>query len=402
LVARFLGPEMFGGFVLMQMAQSYASGCQSAIVISPMLVGAPRLEGTARDHYLSGMFALQIALSVMVSVSLLSLALGWRCLSSHANPELTQAPGLTALIASIVAFLFQDWQRRCFFATGHSRSAVIIDVVNCLLLLLLLIGAGLSGHLTVTVVLWIMTFASSASFLAGHAVNRVLPDYRQGINALRREMKACLDYLLSWQIMWIGTQGAILIGTAFMGHEAIGGIRATQNMMGPFTALSQALDNVIPVNAADRYRKGGMASLVAYLRSVALRGTVALVPAIAIMVLLGRPLIKLLYGERYVAFASLIGWQGLYFVSQFYVAQLYYFFRVVSATRSMFICCCVVAVVTTSMTLLLVQRYSATGVVAALVCGTFSGLTCAWLLSVMHLKQSKNKSSPLVSATEQT
>jgi O-antigen/teichoic acid export membrane protein len=402
LVARFLGPEMFGGFVLMQIAQIYASGCQSALVISPMLVGAPRLEGAEREHYLSGMFALQIMLSLVLSMSLVILACAWRLLSPHANPELTGAPGLTALIAAMVTFQFQDWQRRCFFATGRSRGAFLIDVVNYLSLLLLLGGVGLGGFLSVSLVFWIMALSSFASFLAGHAVNRVRPAYRHGLDALRREMKACCDYLLSWQIMWVGTQGAFLIGTGLLGHEAIGGIRATQNMMGPFNALLQALDNVIPVNAANRYRKAGIAAVVAYLRSVTVRGTVMLVPSIAVIVMLGEPLTRMLYGERYLAFASLIGWQGVYILSQFYVTQLYYFFRVVSATRSIFISCCVVAVVATSMTFFCAQHYRATGVVVALVCGTLAGLACALLLAATRFKQRESTRLLSASATEPT
>jgi len=400
MVARFLGPEMFGAFVLMQIAQTYASGCQTAVVISPMLVGAPRLEGLEREHYLGGMFALQIMLSIVLSVSLVILACLWRFFSPDANPDLTQAPGLAALIAAMVTFQFQDWQRRCFFATGSARGAFVIDIVNSVLLLLLLGGAGLGGFLSVRLVFWIMTLASCASFVAGHAVNRVRPGFRQGLDALRREFKACCDYLLSWQIMWLGTQGAFLIGTGFLSQQDIGGIRATQNMMGPFTALFQALDNVIPVNAANRYRTAGMAAVVAYLRSVSLRGTAILVPIVLGIGLLSEPLTKLLYGERYLAFAPLIRWQGVYILCQFYVGELYYFFRVVSATRSIFLSCCVVAIVATSMTFLCAQHYKATGVVIALVCGTLTGLACALLLAAKLLKQRQR--IRLVSATEPT
>jgi O-antigen/teichoic acid export membrane protein len=400
LVARFLGPEMFGAFVLMQIAQTYASGCQTAVVISPMLVGAPRLEGLERERYLGGMFALQIMLSVVLSLALWILACAWRFFSPDANPDLTHAPGLTALIAAMVTFQFQDWQRRCFFAKGHSRGAFVIDVVNCVLLLVLIGGVGLGGFLSVRLVFWIMTLASSASFVVGHAVNRVKPGFRHGIEALRREFKACCDYLLSWQIMWLGTQGAFLIGTGFLSQQDIGGIRATQNMMGPFNALFQALDNVIPVAAANRYRTGGMAAAVSYLRSVSVRGTVILVPIVLLIGLLGEPLTRLLYGERYLSFAPLIRWQAVYILTQFYVGELYYFFRVVSATRSIFLSCCVVAVVSTSMTFLFAQHYKATGVVIALVCGTLAGLACALLLAARLLKQ--RQGIRLVSATEPT
>lgn len=402
LVARFLGPDMFGCFVLMQIAQLYANGCQNALVISPMMVGAPRLGGSERDHYLSGMFALQTILSLVTAVVLLLLACGWRWLSPHASLELTQASRLSSLVAAMVSFQFQDWQRRCFFATGHARGAFVIDAINYLLLLLMIGAACVAGRLSVSAVFWIMAVSSSASFLAGHAVNRVRPDLRHGLDALRREVKACCDYLLSWQIMWLGTQGAFLIGTGFLGPQAIGGIRATQNMMGPFTALFQALDNVVPVHAAQRYQTGGIRAAVTYLRSVSARGAVVLVPVVGLIAVFGEPLTRLMYGERYVAFASLIRWQGVYVLSQFFVTQIYYFFRVVSATRSMFIGCCAIAATSTSVTFWSVRHYRATGVVIALVCGTLAGLACSSLLAARLLKQRERIGVISATATEPT
>jgi len=400
LVARFLGPEMFGVFVLMQMTQIYANGCQGALIISPMLVGAPRLEGTERDNYLSGMFALQIMLSVLLALSIVVLVFAWQAISAHANPELTRPTNLAGLIAALVTFQFQDWQRRCFFATGRSRGACMIDAVNYLPQLLFIGVSGRSGFLSVNLTFWIMALSSSVSFFAAHLVNRVRPGFRHGLNALRREWKACRDYLLSWQIMWVGTQGVLLIGTAFLGQQAIGGIRATQNVMGPFTTLFQALDNVIPVNAAKRYSKSGMDGAIAYMRSVMVRGTVILVPVIVGIAMLGEPLTRLLYGERYLAFAPLIGWQAATILSQFYMNQLHYVFRVVSSTRSIFVSCCVAAIVSTLMTFLCARRYQATGMVAALLCGTLAGLVCSMLLAVTLLKQ--RGSAQLVPATEPT
>jgi O-antigen/teichoic acid export membrane protein len=398
MVARLLGPEMFGTFVLMQMAQLYANACQGALVISPMLVGASRLEGAERDNYMSGMFALQIMLSVLLAVSIAVLVFAWRAMSQYASPEVIRPANLLGFIAALMAFQFQDWQRRCFFVTGRSRNACAIDMINYVPQVLLIGAAGLSGWLSVSLTFWIMALSSSVSFFVGHAANRVRPGFRLGFDALRREWKAARDYLLSWQVLWIGTQGALLIGTAFIGQQAIGGIRATQNVLGPFTALFQALDNVVPVDAAKEFSTSGMHGVVSYIRTTTLRGTLTLVPMIVCVALLGEPLMRLLYGERYLGFVSLVGWQAAYMIGQFYVNQIYYFFRVVSATRSIFVSCCVVAIVSTLMTFLCARRFQEVGVVAALLSGMLAGLACALLLAATFLRQHGN--ARLVPATE--
>jgi O-antigen/teichoic acid export membrane protein len=394
LVARFLGPDMFGTFVLMQVVQLYANAFQGALVISPMLVGAPRLEGAVRDDYLSGMFALQILLSVLLAVSVVILAFAWTVLAPHASAEFMRPGNLLSFVAALVAFQFQDWQRRCFFATGRSRGACASDMLNYLPQTALIGLAAISGQLSISLTFGIMAASSAASFFSGYAANRVRPAFRHGLDALRREWRSCRDYLLSWQVLWVGTQGSLLIATAFIGPQAIGGIRATQNVVGPFTALLQALDNVVPVNAARRFATSGVAGVVVYIRSTTWRGTVVLLPTMIAVALLREPLTRLLYGDRYVEFASLLGWQAAYMLSQFYVAQLYYFFRAVSATRSIFISCCVVALVSTSMTLLCAWLFRETGVVAALLCGSLAGLITAAFSAARLLRDLNNRAVP--------
>ena len=400
LVARSLGPAMFGVFVLMQIVQLYTNGFQAALVISPMLVGAPRLEGKEQQNYLSGMFALQIILSVLLSMVIAVIGFATHLIAPRLDHELINPASLLAMTAALVAFQFQDWQRRCFFVSGSSHGAFIIDIINYVPQLFVIAVADHMGLLSINLIFLIMAMTSAASFFAGNLVNRVQPNFRHGLVALQREWRACRDYLLSWQIMWAGTQGTLLIGTAFLGQQALGGIRAAQNLMGPLTTLFQALDNVVPVNAAKRYSKYGMDGMLSYMRSVIVRGSVILIPIIALIVAFGAPLIRLLYGERYLAYASLIVWQAVYVLIQFYVNQFYYFFRVVSATRAIFLSCCVAAAVSTTMTLLLVRHYQATSVVAANVCGTLAGLTCAMLLAASILRRHSNTS--LVPVTEPT
>lgn len=390
LVARFLGPEMFGTFVLMQMAQLYANTWQGALVTAPMMVGAPRLEGAQRDEYLSRKFALQTMVSVVLAISIVVLMLAWCAIYQHANAEVTRAHNLLGFMAALVTCQFQDWQRRCLFATGRSRAACACDILNYAPQVVLIGVAGLSGRLSLGVVFGIIAMTSATAFFAGYAANRVRPDLRQGLAALREELKASLDYLLSSQVTWAGSQGAFLIGAAFLGQHAIGGMRATQNLLGPFTALLQGMENVVPVNAARRFSTSGMKGVVLYMRKTTLRVTLILVPVVVSIALLGAPLIRLLYGARYLAFSSLVGWQAVYMLSQFYIQQFYYFFSAVAATRSIFACSCVVVIVSTTMMLLCARRFQETGVVAALLCGSLAGLGCALLLATTFMRQHEN------------
>src|SRR5690606_29672496 len=75
LLARFMGPEVFGIFVVMQSILLYANSFQGALIFQPMMSAAPQLPETEKHQYLQGVFALQLMLSLVLGTMFAVLAL---------------------------------------------------------------------------------------------------------------------------------------------------------------------------------------------------------------------------------------------------------------------------------------------------------------------------------------
>lgn len=393
LLARVLGPEGFGMFVLLQALMLYVNSFQGAMIFQPMMSAAPKLSGADRMHYLQGVFAVQIVLSC-----LLGFVVGIIALGAHAF-GLEKLVGLDfyavcALIAALVAFQFQDWQRRYYFIQENARAAFVNDAISYGGQVVLLGLASLYGRLNIGSAFSAIAATSLTAFVIGFLGNRMEPVFSHARSVLRDGWRTGRDYLVAWQLQWLGTQGVLLIGAGTVGAQAAGGVRAAQNIVGPINILFQAMENVIPVVAARRFGERGLPGLTRYIWRATVAGSALLLPILLMLAVFSVPLTHLLYGERYADSASLVIWQAVSFFIQFYYRQVIFFLRTVMATgiiiRSgglMSLTALIVAVIT-------VDDLHETGVMLSLLCGTVAGFLYALGAALrVHRKLAREQSN---------
>jgi O-antigen/teichoic acid export membrane protein len=378
LLARFLGPEAFGIFVLLQSLMLYVNSFQGALIFQPMMSAAPQLADAERSKYLQGVFAVQLMLG-------LTLGLGTAALAAIAHAfGLIDKVGLepytvAAVICAMLAFQLQDWQRRYYFVQEQSRWAFIIDIVSYGGQVGLLALACLTGRLDVPTGFWIIAVASFTAFCLGFLHDSMGPVFAHARDVLREGWRTGRDYLVAWQFQWLGSQGVFMVGASIVGTQAVGGVRATQNIVGPINILFLAMDNFIPIQAARRYASSGLEALSRYLWKVTLWGTVLLAPVLIILSIFAAPLMDLLYGESYVAFAALVYWQAIYIFIQFYLRQTFFFLRTVKATGVILRSGIIMASFSIGIASLTVHQLHATGLMLALLGGVCSSLLySAW------------------------
>jgi O-antigen/teichoic acid export membrane protein len=279
----------------------------------------------------------------------------------------------------MLAFQLQDWQRRYYFVQEKARSAFFIDTISYGGQVALLSLACLTGRLDVATGFWIIAVASLASFAIGFLHNRLRPVFGHVREVLREGWRTGRDYLMAWQFQWLGSQGVFMVGAGIVGTHAVGGVRATQNIVGPINILFLAMDNLIPVAAARRYGNSGLSALSRYLWKITLWGTILLAPVLLTLSFFAVPLMDLLYGKSYVAFASLVYWQALYIFIQFYLRQTFFFLRTVKATGIILRSGFILAVFSVGIASLTVNYFHATGLIFALLGGVTASLVySAW------------------------
>jgi O-antigen/teichoic acid export membrane protein len=374
LLARFLGPQSFGVYVLLQTALIYVNSFQGALIFQPMMSAAPQLGERQRSRYLKGVFALQLILCFGLA------ALAWVVgTSAHwlwgGEPTTSLTPPVVlSLSCALLAFQLQEWLRRYYFVLEMTRAVFINDVVNYGAQVAILGIAYLSGHLDVVTAFWIMAAACFCTFLLGFLRGMVKPVFSDARAVLRDGWRTGRDYLAAWQLQWVGSQGVLVVGAGMVGVHAAAGVRAAETIVGPLNILFQAMENVVPVVAARKYDAGGVKGLSSYLTRVTLWGTALLLPIVVAAALFSLPLMRFVYGEQYVIYAALVVWGAASVFVQFYLRVVFFFLRTVMATGIIVRAGVVMAVVSISVAAFAVREYHETGIMVALLSSAAGGL----------------------------
>lgn len=374
LLARLLGPEAFGLFVLLNAAMFYVNSFQGALIFTPMASAAPQLPEAQRTRYLQGIFALQLTLSF--GLALLALGLGEAVLALDAFHLSTRLDHgiLLALAAAMLAFQLQDLQRRYYFVLEKSRAAFANDLLGYGGQVTLLAIFGLRGTLDVGTAFAAIAASSITAFALGFLFAKVRPALAEARGVLRDGWRTGRDYLVAWQFQWVGTQGVLLVGGAMLGAQAAGGVRAAQNILGPINILFLAMDNVVPVMAARRYAERGLPQLTAFVWRITLLGTAVLLPVLLTLAFFAEPITHAVYGALYADSASLVVLQACYVFLQFHLRQVFFFLRTLTATGVIIRAGIVMAVCAIAVALLVIERYREPGIMFAYLCGTVVAL----------------------------
>ena len=374
LLARFLGVDNYGQFVVLYAILLYVNIFQSALIVAPMLSIAPQMNSEAeRINYFKGAITLQVLFSLIVSIVIFVLGSGierWYPLWNTKN-------SLLPLATSILLFQLQEWLRRYYFICRKGKNVFINDLVSYGGQIILLFLLNESGNLSITNAFWAIAVSSATAFLIGLLTEDILPVPRYAVPVFKRSWKFGRDLLFSGQIYWASSQGILILSAAILGSKTAGGIRAAQNIVGPVNILFQGMENIIPIQAAQRYTQNQLSGLTNYLKKVGLLGGLLLaLPCITVSIF-SRQLIEIAYGKTYTAYASLIVWQATIALIGFLRMQAFYFFRTTGYTKEIVlntVISCIIVYIITSICMYQLQE---TGIMLALMVGEAVGLIAA-------------------------
>lgn len=376
LLARVMGLEAFGAYVVAQAYLLYANTFQASLVVSPMMTSIPaETDSEMQKRLMRGFFGytLLVLCVTLVGVQTLAWLLGlW---SEHLGLEKLAWP----LALAMVGFQLQDWLRRALYVRTANRAVFFSDLFAYGGQLVLLAWLGYAGDLTPEVALLALAFTFFCSALATAMIHGIRPDYAAAVSVIRQHWGASRDFLATWQLQWLGSQGVVLLGAGMIGQQAAGAIRAAQNLLGPINVAFQWMDNVVPVRAALHLRDGGRHALVAYLGRIGLMGGLALGLFILLLLPTDEWLMVFLYGEEYRPFAILVVLQALYYLFGHGYRMAAYYHRTVGETRLLAHASFWWALVSVALALLTVRALGERGIMYALVAGEVAALLyLAW------------------------
>jgi len=337
LLARYLGAEGYGQYVLAYGFLLFVSGLQVAIVISPMMVTGPRFKIEERKNYFRSLFTLQMLFNFFAggAIYLLGIKVG------EFYPEWNIASIAMPLAVATICFLTQDFFRRYFISSDQSGVAFINDTLFHGFRVISLLYVGHYAELDVDIAFKILTLSSAIPFIVGFVsiysskgYTRKVRNYRDIIVEQWNLGKWLIANNLSY---WGSSQLIVYMVAALVSVASVGALNAALNIVGVTNILYMALENIVPIRATRIYMADGVVGLNQYLLKVAVVGggitcTIGLIACVW-----AENWMSLLYNNKFSGYEWIIyGW-ALYYFFGFFHRPLSIGLRVLHDTKGIFI-----------------------------------------------------------------
>lgn len=385
ILARLLGLEGYGHYVLLNAALLYLNTFPGAMLITPLLALGPQQRGDERRRFLRGSFTLQICLSSLLAmVVLLSGFFG-----AHRLADWIEPTHFWALAFAVFGFQMQDWIRRQFFISQDGQRAFLVDTIAYGGFVASLPLLYVKDALGVANALWVLGGSSLASAVVGIYLARLAPSLHAASRLFSATWRTSFNYLLSWQLQWVSAQGVILAGASVLGAQAAGAIRAIQNIVGPLNVALQLLENLVPVKAAVVYSKDGVRALVNWLGRMGFTIGAAFLLVFAAVGLYAQDLVAATYGATFAAYYYLLYWQCGFFLLNLLFKFVSYYFRILDIPSYITIASFLSAGGSLAVAIISVGPLRETGVMVGLVSGQL--IACLYLFFALRLR---NAASP--------
>lgn len=298
VLARTLPPEDFGLFVLINTGIFCLVAVQGGLLIQPFVVYGAPLEGLAFARFFRANTLLQ-GLFILGGGVLVALAgLIWESLRPLVAPLVL----VTALLQ------LQEYGRRVLYTRGRMRAALVNNVVNYDLQPLLLLGAAWLAGLDLATALWLIAATSLLAVLLGAWQLRDLLGWQH--DDLRTVARKSLG-IGTWMAASNSLTAAYFFAfpaavTSLAGLARTAELGVLNQVLGPLHLLTYPLDSYFLPRGVRALARQGVAGLRRIVWSAVwfvgplYLGYIALVAAAPSWIL------RLIYGERYLADAEVL------------------------------------------------------------------------------------------------
>ncbi len=313
-----LGPEGFGWIASAWLLILLIAALHQAVIIQPMLSIGGKFSGPDLRAYLLKLDSVHLwgILPVLFTAGIIGWLLG-RPINA----------GVAGLIfpgsAWAAGQMMQDFVRKKMAMEARWQQMPLLDALVLILQFSVLVWAYFAGWLTLTTAFWIIAGSLNAGWMAAIALGRMelkLPD-RVAFSDIGRIHFSFGKWLAGTAVLqWFATQYLQLATVAFIGPVATGAVRIAQSLVGLCSLMVQAMEAIIPLEAARAWAQGGWGALKIFLSKQTLIWAIPISIALLTLSLSAPWLLGSLYGEAYRPFAWLVpGMAGVYALS--YLAQ---------------------------------------------------------------------------------
>ena len=379
ILVRGLGLVEFGKFTVAYVVLLLANSVQLSFISSPMITLGSLCPDAMIGNALSGectacswLFGAVASPAAVAAVAIYFIV------------DRTGIPTgfLLPFAAAVALYLMQDWLRRYFFTVGKPSAAVWNDTISYVGQVISLAILWVAHRLTIETAFWAIAITSGLAFASVLLSIGFAAIAQKCATHGAAQGEISVELGISNQLQWLVYQGAMLIGANVAGPQAAGGVRATQNVIGPVNIAFQAMENIVPIRAAEEMRRGGIQKAAGFLFRFGLAGFLALLILFSAASLVSARFLAFFYGHELRLYAGVLNLQMVYFLLAWPIRQLTFLFRTIESTRPILFASIVAAVVSISLVYPMVRSYGALGIVMAAVAGQICNLlylVVAWM-----------------------
>jgi O-antigen/teichoic acid export membrane protein len=297
VVARLLGPGGLGLFTLMWSVALFLNVVQQSFIVAPMLTLGSKYLGSARAKYLGSVLTLQTILAISSSV-LVAVCYEIGVLLGFFAPVIR--PVILPLACACFFYQMQEFARRILQATHTPVVALLCDLTAYGLQLGVLGWLLLAKHGDMGAIFWILagSWMAGCIFLAS-AHSNIKFCWPEVAAARNLHFSFGFSLALTNLFQWFSSYGALYIVAARLTPAAVGNARGAMNIVAPLNVLAVGTQVFLSIEAAQVYRAEGLHGLTKLLRRSAIGFMVMCAPLGLAMSVWGRPLVRILLGDRF-------------------------------------------------------------------------------------------------------
>jgi len=337
ILARILGIDAYGLFILLTGVILFSSNIQNAVIVSPMMVNGPAREKDTAHHYYQTTVILQAALTLILF--LLITSIGTLLNNTVLDDQLDDLLLPLALASS--GLLLQEYFRRYFFSTKKPIQALINDTLSYGLQLLLIVIIHFIYGINVESCLYIMAITSFIAVTHGAITSKLFIDIYKTTASnfldITNEHWLFGKWLIAKNISyWLGAQMSIYMTGILLTVTAVGAMAAARNIVGICNILFLAVDNFATPRASQFYSTQGITGLSKYTKRLSIIGGSATASIAAIASFFPEFWLKLVYSNEYEGYGWLVIAWSLYYLIGYFQRPLGISLRVLGSTKSIF------------------------------------------------------------------
>jgi O-antigen/teichoic acid export membrane protein len=305
-LARWLGAEQYGAYAIAFSIFLFLTSFHNAMLLEPMSVFGPGEYRSSLPQYLGQLVRLHFAVTGILA--------GVLCIASIVvglmGPTKLLAPGLwgTSLALPFILF-FWLWRRAAYLESKPNvaiRGAVTYAATALGLMWLLEVVHWLSSF-SAFVILAIAGITASL-VLIWSIRPQLLSLCHSFASVLKRHWKYGRWVAVSAFVFWLNGNAYYIVAGSLLGMRNVAGLRAIQNFVQPVIQFLAAISLLILPRASSWFSDKDRRTFRRNMIWVTLLFTGAATLYSAMAVVLGHPLVALVYRGRYTEYSYLLPW----------------------------------------------------------------------------------------------